>query len=481
MRKQNQSKDDPPRNSCVVIGAGLAGLSAAYKLRLHGWHVEVVEARDRIGGRVFSYHFRENPDLYCELGGEWVGNDHTEVRKLCRKFGLDLIPHRFDLSFAELGRIGETFKASKWPFAKHLQGELREEVLKIVNLPDTKKQLPKKQQFDEQDWWTFLHNLGFLEKDLLRRDLMDSTDFGESIRQAGAFSAASEYYGEGSNATDEMDLRIEGGNSRLVNALAERIGLEAIHTDMEVRSVTQTDQRVTVEAEDVRTRPFAAPQSRSKAAHRRLPTKKRTFAAAYGICTVPARSLNSITWKPALEPAKWLAARNLQYARIMKTVLLFKTRFWEKRMGEKFSCFTDGTSDFIFAASLGQFRNKEQGILCSYAIGDKADDLASRGTDDLAALISADLAKLFPGEDTTPIAVMRYAWQEDKYTQGAYAFYRPGQWFPVRTALQAPHHRVYFAGEHLAEEQGFMDGAIDTGNKAVDMVLEANGKEEKRR
>jgi len=478
---KQKSKDDPPHNSCVVIGAGLAGLSAAYKLSQRGWQVDVVEARDRIGGRVFTYHFRENPYLYCELGGEWVGNHHTEVKELCREFHLDLIPHRFDLSFAELGRIGETFKAGKWPFAKHLQDELREEVLKILNLPDTKQQLPQKQQFDEQDWWTFLHNLGFPEKDLLRRDLMDSTDFGESIRQAGAFSAASEYYGEGSNATDEMDLRIEGGNSRLVNALAERIGLEAIHTDMEVRSVTQTDQRVTVEAEDVRTRPFAAPQSRSKAAHRRLPTKKRTFAAAYGICTVPARSLNSITWKPALEPAKWLAARNLQYARIMKTVLLFKTRFWEKRMGEKFSCFTDGTSDFIFAASLGQFRNKEQGILCSYAIGDKADDLASRGTDDLAALISADLAKLFPGEDTTPIAVMRYAWQEDKYTQGAYAFYRPGQWFPVRTALQAPHHRVYFAGEHLAEEQGFMDGAIDTGNKAVDMVLEANGKEEKRR
>jgi len=478
---KQKSKDDPPHNSCVVIGAGLAGLSAAYKLSQRGWQVDVVEARDRIGGRVFTYHFRENPYLYCELGGEWVGNHHTEVKELCREFHLDLIPHRFDLSFAELGRIGETFKAGKWPFAKHLQDELREEVLKILNLPDTKQQLPQKQQFDEQDWWTFLHNLGFPEKDLLRRDLMDSTDFGESIRQAGAFSAASEYYGEGSNATDEMDLRIEGGNSRLVSALAERIGLEAIHTDMEVQSVTQTDQRVTVEAEDVRTRPFPAPQPRSKAARRRLPTKKREFAAAFCICTVPARSLNSIKWEPPLEPDKRLAARNLQYARIMKTVLLFKTRFWEKRMGEKFSCFTDGTSDFIFAASLGQFRNKEQGILCSYAIGDKADDLASRGTEDLATLISGDLARLFPGEDTAPIAVMRYAWQEDKYTQGAYAFYRPGQWFPVRAALLEPHDRVYFAGEHLADEQGFMDGAIDTGNKAVDMVLEASRKEEKRR
>jgi monoamine oxidase len=172
-----------------------------------------------------------------------------------------------------------------------------------------------------------------------------------------------------------------------------------------------------------------------------------------------------------LKEAKRLAARDLQYARIMKTVLLFKNRFWEKSMGRKFSCFTDGTSDFIFAASLGQSGN--EGILCSYAIGDKADDLAARGSEDLGSLIGADLARLFPGEDTKPIAIHRYAWQEDKYTQGAYAFYRPGQWFPLREALKENHKSVYFAGEHLADEQGFMDGAIDSGEEAADQVMEA--------
>ena len=139
-------------------------------------------------------------------------------------------------------------------------------------------------------------------------------------------------------------------------------------------------------------------------------------------------------------------------------------------MGKKFSCFTDGTSDFIFAASLGQ-ESSNEGILCSYAIGDKADDLAAKGTEDLSALITADLTKLFPGEDTKPIAVFRYAWQEDKYTEGAYAFYRPGQWFPIREALQEKHISVYFAGEHIAEEQGFMDGAVDSGQDAAEEIM----------
>jgi monoamine oxidase len=181
-----------------------------------------------------------------------------------------------------------------------------------------------------------------------------------------------------------------------------------------------------------------------------------------------------IDFDPKLPECQRLAARDLQYARIMKTVLLFQNRFWEKSLGKRFSCFTDGTSDFVFAASLGQ--RGTQGILCSYAIGDKADDLAARGPVELRALIAADLGKLFPGEDTAPIAIYKYAWQEDKYTQGAYAFYRPGQWFPIREALRKNHDSVYFAGEHIADEQGFMDGAIDSGEDAATGVMKAYNK-----
>src|SRR6476620_4130901 len=64
------------KHSCIIIGSGLAGLSAALKLKNAGWHVTVLEARDRVGGRVFSHSMPENRDLVFELGGEWVGEDH---------------------------------------------------------------------------------------------------------------------------------------------------------------------------------------------------------------------------------------------------------------------------------------------------------------------------------------------------------------------------------------------------------------------
>src|SRR6476661_2046259 len=66
------------RKTCVVIGAGLAGLAAAYKLKNAGWKVTILEARDRIGGRVFSHNDQQS-GLICELGAEWVGESHERI------------------------------------------------------------------------------------------------------------------------------------------------------------------------------------------------------------------------------------------------------------------------------------------------------------------------------------------------------------------------------------------------------------------
>src|ERR1700693_6186845 len=71
------------RKSCIVIGAGLSGLAAAYELTKARWRVIVLEARDRTGGRVRTFRFPEAPHLYCELGGEWVGRGHKHMKALC--------------------------------------------------------------------------------------------------------------------------------------------------------------------------------------------------------------------------------------------------------------------------------------------------------------------------------------------------------------------------------------------------------------
>lgn len=130
--REDKSNQMPTEKSCVIIGAGLAGLSAAYRLKKKNWTVAIVEARDRIGGRVFTHHFRENPELYCELGGEWVGNDHEAIIQLCKELKLDLIKHQFEYSFAELGTIEETIKVGAWPFQKRMRKKLKTEMQETV-------------------------------------------------------------------------------------------------------------------------------------------------------------------------------------------------------------------------------------------------------------------------------------------------------------------------------------------------------------
>src|SRR5437588_358516 len=85
---------------CLVIGAGLAGLSAAWHLVERGWEVEVLEAHpQRLGGRVCSYSFPQAPELTCELGGEWIGDSHTEMKNLVARFGLELVDHHYSFCF----------------------------------------------------------------------------------------------------------------------------------------------------------------------------------------------------------------------------------------------------------------------------------------------------------------------------------------------------------------------------------------------
>jgi monoamine oxidase len=196
------------------------------------------------------------------------------------------------------------------------------------------------------------------------------------------------------------------------------------------------------------------------------------LAADVCICAVPAPCLGKIHWDPPLPVRHSDAADHLQYSRIMKSVVLYRTRFWSKRKDFGFSVFTSRVSDFCFDSTYRQ--DGDAGILCSYAIGEKADDLAAEPNEkDVANWLTQDVLRAVgraSKPNTRPVAIRTQPWQNQPWIGGAYAFYRPGQWFTVRPILQRPHDRVLFAGEHLADWQGFMEGAVNTGEAAADAL-----------
>jgi monoamine oxidase len=185
---------------------------------------------------------------------------------------------------------------------------------------------------------------------------------------------------------------------------------------------------------------------------------------------VPARILDKIIFDPPLPSAHSAAAEKLQYARIVKNQVLFHERFWGP---EDFSLVSDVTSHYYFHSTKDQ--PGKRGILCSYAIGEKADVLAAQNSRRRSEIITRDLLPLDKRASELAANIQSMAWQRDVYTQGAYALYRPGQWFTLRPILQQPHGKVLFAGEHLADWQGFMEGAVVTGEAAA-QALKGRGR-----
>jgi len=414
----------------IVIGAGFAGLAAAYRLKKKGCAVVVIESRNRIGGRVFSH--RISNDLVVELGGEWVGSSHTRIQELCTAFDLALENNQMD---THLVYKGAYHKAGAWDYSDAWNAKFKKMLEAYPHLKEADKQ-----KLDQYDWWRFLVNNGCSGRDLDIRELLDSTDFGESIRHVSAFAALAEY--AESSEKNEMDLKIKGGNARLADKLREQIGMEHIYCDHHVSHVLQNN-RVEV-----------------------VCTNGKKFTGDQLICAIPTASVQKISWSPGLPQPLSAALNELQYARINKHALHFTERFWKE---EAFDLVSDQSPHYFYHATKNQ--PSAEGVLIAYSIGDKAASNANQSDAFLAGDVFRCLEPHFG--DLRPLlkGQANYYWGNDAYSYGAYALYGIGQWFKLMPELKRKFLHTHFAGEHLADWQGFMEGAINSGEAAADAVM----------
>src|SRR5688500_16215784 len=97
----------------LTLGAGLAGLAAAYQLQKQNIPFTILEARNRAGGRVFTHKVDEQENLHVELGAEWVGASHERLLALCKELNLPLLNHQFE---THLTLEGQYFKPKQWNY-----------------------------------------------------------------------------------------------------------------------------------------------------------------------------------------------------------------------------------------------------------------------------------------------------------------------------------------------------------------------------
>jgi monoamine oxidase len=159
------------------------------------------------------------------------------------------------------------------------------------------------------------------------------------------------------------------------------------------------------------------------------------------------------------------ALNALQYARISKHAVLFTDRFWND---EAFDMVTDVYGHYFYHATKNQPGTK--GALISYTIGDKADIVGRQNDEFKSDMITASLKPAFGDVRPKIVNHLNYYWGTDEYSKGGYALYGVGQWYTIMPILKKKFLSTFFAGEHLADWQGFMEGAINTGEEAADEI-----------
>lgn len=418
----------------IILGAGFAGLAAGLTLTKAGIQVTIIEAGKRAGGRVFSHRPDKAPSQVIELGAEWVGASHERIIALCREFGLTLEDNRFE---TDLLLSGQHAKAGDWSFGATMETFWKDKVSIWENMPEKDKK-----KLDKMDWWRFLSEKGIDPADLFKRDLIDSTDFGESIRHTSAYAAFAEY--AESSEKNEMDFKIKGGNSALTDALVKAIGAEKILLQHKAVTIDQQiNNKVKVTCQN-----------------------GLSFEGDALICAIPTKSVLGIQWKPGLPADTMDAILSLQYSRIGKFPIVFSEKFWKR---DDFDMVTDTPAHYFYHGTKNQ--PGTQGVLMCYATGDKADVLHSVNEKQRTDIILEALRPAFGNVAKYIQQNLQYYWGSDPNSAGAYAFYGKNQWFTVMPILKKQHERTLFAGEHLADWQGFMEGAINSGEEAAETLL----------
>ena len=419
----------------IILGAGFAGLAAGKMLVENGYDVLILEARNRTGGRVFSYDIDgkdEKDDLVIELGAEWIGQSHERLLALCKELNIELKNNQFK---DRLIYDNKFFNPDEWDYSADWNMKFEKIIKDYGSMTEADKTA-----LDKMDWWRFLMNNDIPQKDLDIREYADSTDFGESIRFVSAYAALAEY--AESSDTNEMDYKAKGGNQQIINGLADKVGMDKIKLGHKVEAVSY-GSGIKIRCTD-----------------------GSVFECDKLICTLPTYSVSKIKWDPLLPSDKRNAINELQYCRINKSATLFSERFWKD---ESFSIITDTFSHYFYHATKNQ--NNPKGVLISYSVGDKADIISRLNIEARQKAVAESLNVAFGDVTNLMETNVNYYWGTDEYSKGAYALYGKGQWFSVMPVLKEKMKDIYFAGEHLAEWQGFMEGAVVTGEEAAKEIM----------
>ncbi len=445
------ARPDPgaPRR-VVVVGAGFAGLTAALDLRDAGWEVVVLEARDRVGGRVHTLSEPFSDGLHAEGGGESIDDDHDRIQALVARYGLQTerrpAANRLDGVVYDDGQRVRTRD-----FAARANGSVGLEYVSYGAAldklaagidPDHPEQAVNAAELDQRTLASFIADLHLSPNaDLLVRSDARGEFNAEPTEVSLLFAAQ-----QAAVAADVPDsaieaMRITGGNSRLLEAMAADLGAAVVLHAPVTRIEHGTDGVRVVSA-------------------------SRTVDAAHVILALPMPPLRSVEFSPAPPPAVVAMVAGLDLGTAAKVATQYQRRFWEDQGS---TGFTVTSLPFGVAWAATDSYASTGGILSQFITGQAARDAAALDDATRVRTFQDQLDTVYP--EGVPLRTdhdATVAWANEPFTGGGYGVYHPGQVVPFWPVLREGFGPVRFAGEHTESLAGYMESAVRSGHRVAD-------------
>jgi monoamine oxidase len=443
------------RVDVAVVGAGLAGLVAARDLLAAGLSVLVLEARDRVGGRLLNHTLKGG--AVVEVGGQWVGPTQDRVLALAEELGVGLYPtyeegeHFLAVNGAVKRYSGDDFALPEDPLADVGETQQRlEEMASTVPLEEPWR-AAQAAAWDAQtlDTWLVANanteiGLGYwrtLVPALFSAEAseMSLLHFLFYCRSGGTIDRLVATHG------GAQESRLEGGSQHLASRLAEQLG-DVVRLGSPVRAIRQDDRGVEVTYNG------------------------GVVEAGRAVVAIPPTLAGRIRYSPALPPLRDQLTQQVPMGYVIKVQIAYPEPFWraEGLSGSVFSL--DDEVSVIFDNSPPDL---SCGVLLGFLEGAHARLAGRLPPQERKELILSVFAKFFGSRAANSDEYVEKDWATEEWSRGCYGGrFGTGVWTGYGEALREAVGRIHWAGTETAEIwNGYMDGAVRSGERAAHEVL----------